>query len=36
MDRKYIALFPSVDDEEAKAKRESMRKQIQETVLYIF
>ncbi len=34
MDRKYIALFPSVDDEEGKAKRESMRKQIQEYVIY--
>lgn len=30
MERKYIALFPAKDDEEAQAKRESMRQNIKE------
>lgn len=32
VDRKYVALFPAVDDEESQVKREAMRKHIKEIV----
>ncbi len=32
MNKKYVALFPSMDDDEAQEKREAMRKIVKEIV----